>query len=540
MKVAQSNIKDRIRELIEGKHGKINPRSASIAWWKAIGEEDIYLRLIEATSFITTGKSEYARRVFCFMHDLQREPVCSVCGTLTGYSPASKSYPATCRLHTFSVEIEEKRKKTMFEKYGYLKNFSSEEHRNSVALTNLEKYGTETPQGMFTDKVKSTCMEKYGVTSFTKTAEYRAAALATNNIKYGTNSHTQTDRYREKASTHGSHMYKGWRDVSGDIIVDYTNGMPKGEVAKKYGYSFSHINKIIIELGMDGDLPQNKTATPSFTSKAEVEIRDYLLRKVQDLRSNARNVIGEELDMYSPMGNVALEYNGDYWHSDKIRKKLHIVEKLEKCEKAGIQLLTIQEHLFTERKPILLKKIASAFGMLYGEPQVYARKTRFVEIGPTVANEFLEDNHVQGCKKKSPYNYGLYHSGELVAVATFKNFRDGVELVRFATNSRVVGGLSKLLKHVPFTNIYSFADRRYTYRNSNAYTKTGFVEIGVTPQSYVYVRGKNYLSRYQCMKHKLPILLKNFDMNLTEYENMSDHGFLRVWDCGHLLYQYMK
>ena len=34
-------------------------------------------------------------------------------------------------------------------------------------------------------------------------------------------------------------------------------------------------------------------------------------------------------------------------------------------------------------------------------------------------------------------------------------------------------------------------------------------------------------------KKKLENLLENFDPNLTEWENMKNNGFDRIWDCGH-------
>lgn len=43
------------------------------------------------------------------------------------------------------------------------------------------------------------------------------------------------------------------------------------------------------------------------------------------------------------------------------------------------------------------------------------------------------------------------------------------------------------------------------------------------------------------MKHRLSSLLGDgYDSSLTEYNNMITNGFHRIWDCGHILYQYNK
>jgi len=34
-------------------------------------------------------------------------------------------------------------------------------------------------------------------------------------------------------------------------------------------------------------------------------------------------------------------------------------------------------------------------------------------------------------------------------------------------------------------------------------------------------------------KHKLKNVLSEFDSNLSEWENMKNHGYDRIWDCGH-------
>jgi hypothetical protein len=39
-------------------------------------------------------------------------------------------------------------------------------------------------------------------------------------------------------------------------------------------------------------------------------------------------------------------------------------------------------------------------------------------------------------------------------------------------------------------------------------------------------------------KHKLAKIIKVFDPNLTEWENMQLNGYDRIWDCGNLKYTY--
>ena len=43
-------------------------------------------------------------------------------------------------------------------------------------------------------------------------------------------------------------------------------------------------------------------------------------------------------------------------------------------------------------------------------------------------------------------------------------------------------------------------------------------------------------SRYKFQKHKLKHILNVFDESLTEWENMINNGYDRVWDCGNRVF----
>jgi hypothetical protein len=46
------------------------------------------------------------------------------------------------------------------------------------------------------------------------------------------------------------------------------------------------------------------------------------------------------------------------------------------------------------------------------------------------------------------------------------------------------------------------------------------------------------LNRISCQKHKLPKMLEKFDINKTEYENMKENGYDRIWDCGNIKFTF--
>jgi hypothetical protein len=47
-------------------------------------------------------------------------------------------------------------------------------------------------------------------------------------------------------------------------------------------------------------------------------------------------------------------------------------------------------------------------------------------------------------------------------------------------------------------------------------------------------------SRNKFQKHKLIDKLEHFDPSISEYENMTNNGYYRIWDCGNNIYVYKR
>ena len=89
------------------------------------------------------------------------------------------------------------------------------------------------------------------------------------------------------------------------------------------------------------------------------------------------------------------------------------------------------------------------------------------------------------------------------------------------------------LKHFRKNNegsIVSYANKRWS--NGNLYRKLGFEELPNPAINYFYIVKGELKSRVAYQKHKLKDKLETFDPLKTEYENMLDNGYDRIWDCG--------
>lgn len=258
---------------------------------------------------------------------------------------------------------------------------------------------------------------------------------------------------------------------------------------------------------------------------------------------NDRSLIGpKELDIYIPTKNLAIEYNGVYWHSEPNVGKTYHLEKTKECMEKGVQLLHIFSNEWERKKNIWKSMIRHRLG---GSEPVYARILSIGKLSNNQAKDFYDENHLYGhCHCK--YHYALFWNGDIMAVMSFSKSRFSTkyeyELVRFANrlNFRVVGGAQRLLRAFLRDNnvdtIGSYCDLRYS--TGKLYEKLGFNYIHTTRPNYGYIVNGEIESRYRYQKDKLKIKLPNFDPRLSEVKNMINHGYYRIFDCGNMLFIY--
>ena len=274
-------------------------------------------------------------------------------------------------------------------------------------------------------------------------------------------------------------------------------------------------------------------------SNGENEILQFIENFNANIECNNRILINPyELDIVIPDKELAIEYNGLYWHSEVYRDKNYHKMKTELAEQQGYQLIHIFEDEWLEKQELVKRMLKHKLGV-DDSPKVYARKCSVKNISFNEHKYFMEQNHIQGSNNAS-IRLGLYYNNELVACLSFKKLSDGnYDLVRYATSCNVVGGFSKLLKvfqkAYDWKSIITFANRRYSM--GELYLNNGFTFLYNTNPNYYYIKATTRVSRNEFQKHKLKNKLKNYDENLSEHKNMINNGYYRIYDCGHMKFE---
>lgn len=274
-------------------------------------------------------------------------------------------------------------------------------------------------------------------------------------------------------------------------------------------------------------------------SKAEVTIATFLMERNINVLLSSRKVIPPlQLDIYVETKKVAVEFNGLYWHSENFKKdKDYHYKKWLACKQEGIQLIQIWEDSWKKNPELVLESLLHKLNSSEVE-KVFARNTKVSLITKAEAEVFLEKNHIQGFSS-GRYYVGLTSSSSQILVAVMVMRQEPksntLNIIRYATNNIVVGGFTKLLKHIEVTytpdKIITFSDNAVS--DGSLYSFNGFFLEAELPPDYMYVVDNKRV-------HKFNYRLKQFKNNpnlvytsgLTEKELAKLNNIPRIWDAG--------
>lgn len=425
-------------------------------------------------------------------------------------------------------EIEatnKKRKKTILEKYGPPppKNpkKTPQERHEAAKKTLMEKYGVDNPSKIpkTKEKIKKVFEEKYnGHPMYNDDIKEKAKKSYLKN--YGVDHNMK------------QHLNLEFLDDDEQLIKTYKDEGIVG-VCEQGNITQSAANRLLRQKGID--------VIKRHTSAFEDEVFKFLKEIVDgDIKQSVWSVLSKgEVDIYIPDKLIAIECNGEFWHSEawgKKDKNYHL-NKTKECQENGIHLIHIWERDWKNNHDIVKNRLKSKLGV---SDKVYARKCQIKELGTKEAADFLNEYHIQGSCPAS-VRYGLTLDGDIKVVMTFGKSRYDkdvdYELLRYCTDGcSVVGGASKMFSkflknHDDAETIVSYSDNMWNA--GKLYEVLGFNKDSVSPPAPWYTKDfVSFESRIQNQKHKLEKKLESFDPTLTAWDNLINNGYDRVWDCG--------
>lgn len=501
------------------------------------------------------------------IQDKQCNPGCKNynCSNDVNWNPATHCYQSYCSSKCANQDTEKKQKykKTMLERYGAESPWQNQEIKERMKKTMVERYGVDNASKYddIIEKRKKTNLEKYGTEHATQNISVKNKTKITNLKKYGTEYFLQSDYYRDVMSErmikiHGVdhyskstefknrmkrvnlkssiHFDKETSEIlfSRELLKEFAKGKTKKQMAELLNVDPTTIHNYLNDY---------KIVDYEKQSYLENEMRNFLFGIGIEILENSRLIIPpKELDFYLPQYKVAIEMNGDYWHShEKLRDERYHYNKWRHCQEQGIHLIQILESDWNQNQEKFKSLIHTLIGRkVKGDS---ARKCQIQQIDAPSARPFLEKYHLQGFVAGTSH-WGAYDSSEqLVGVMTFGWTRGNkksrrFELKRWATDNQSHAGLfSKTFKSAQqilgFDQVVSFSMNDWF--TGNVYEKCGFTKGKLLPPgySYLYNNKKTHLSNFtkQRIREKFP---EFYNEKLTEREMMDQMGIACIYDSG--------
>jgi len=246
------------------------------------------------------------------------------------------------------------------------------------------------------------------------------------------------------------------------------------------------------------------------------------------------------------VGNLVLELNGNYWHTeDKVGVSCHI-DKLRQANEAGYDFLMFSDVEWDTKPEVIKGSILRRIG-LDNVKGIGARSLTVKEPSAIEVRALLDKYHIQGFAGAGNW-YGLYNKTELIAVAGFSMKTTGRgtrasltegELVRFCASRSVAGAGSKLIAHahkvLGFTRLSTFSDDRFF--SGSVYKACGFTAERKIAPSYCYTKSGIIINKASLQKSAFANNTKLlYDPSLTERELAELNGFKRIYDAGKTLW----
>lgn len=277
-------------------------------------------------------------------------PTCKTCGIVVKFLGPSTGYRLFCSTKCSAT------------------NETTKSHR---IQTNIKVYGAVAPaqNDIIKQKAANTCLVRYGTVATQSVPAIQAKTQATNKKKFGAEHYLASENCRQKTQAFysrgrkttvkqqkHSHMSDEALTLSNDPLwlrEQNDNGQTLGDLAKKLQVSVAYMSTQFARYRIE----PIKTYT---SSTAEMWLGNWLEKNGLKIIRNSRQLLGrQELDIFIPSHNLAIEYCGLYWHSSahpRMTPHYHF-EKYEACANKGVRLITIFEDEFVHQPKSVLMQL---------------------------------------------------------------------------------------------------------------------------------------------------------------------------------------
>jgi G:T-mismatch repair DNA endonuclease (very short patch repair protein) len=260
----------------------------------------------------------------------------------------------------------ESRKLTWVENYGVDHPWKNTKQRQKIAETNIERYGAANPFASPTiqQKIKASHLNTLGVDNPGKSSEVVARRSHTMMERYGVEHFTQSEVARDRIKTTNLLNHSGVHNTQQHIDVDSLELLNTPEwLIEQHHNQQKTLNEISNMVGVDPTTVGNRFRDFGLEvlyfqhSVGERELGNALEQHGITIVRNDRTTIPPyELDIVIPDIQLAIEYNGEYWHTQP-KAMQRDINKSVMCENINILLITVWEQHWLDSQQTVLHNI---------------------------------------------------------------------------------------------------------------------------------------------------------------------------------------
>lgn len=480
-------MKKSLKEHLTRADGKINNQNATK---ERLIKHGYFDALMAATAFMSPER-ETDERIQAFFMGLTEDPTCKMCGGLTAFRRLDKDGP-----NRFNVYCS---RECQHSDPAIKQKMNETKANNNVhEKANLVR--------------QKTLLAKYGYAFNSQRPEVKE--IITNTPRAGGVTTSVKSKLMNIEYMHNEYIVKQRTlvDIAAELEISYST---VGEYCRKHEFEIRQYSN---------------------RSMGERELQDWIRDSLKiNFTENDRTILKNrfELDIYVPEKKIAIEYCGEYYHSEVYKERSDHYNKYMECQSNGIDLIMLFESEWKKKKDLVKKFLSSRLGIY--QQRVYARNCEVREVFDiNQVRAFLKVNHIQGEPNSIKRAFGLFYENEMLGVTTFSHHHrqnyESIVLNRlaFKDNIQVVGGASKLVKNslgVLNTTVITWSDNRWS--NGSLYEKSGFMLDHTFGPDYFYT-DRYIIKSKQTMTKKL----MKCPPEMTEYEWNKLQGWFRIWDCG--------
>ena len=408
-------------------------------------------------------------------------------------------------------------------------------------------------------KRKQTCLNDYGVESVAQLQSVKMQRKNTCLSKYGKESFLATEQCQSKSKmAKKKQAWKYFNEECKDIVPVFTEDEfvscdlnEKQKIwkwkCKKCGHEFNSIWANWHQRRCPKCHPQNyrgmQTEVEDFVRS--ICIGHNVIRDCKSVLKDAR-----QLDIYIPDMNVAIEFNGVFWHNSDISiygrqptLMMYHYNKSTECASKGIRLVHIFEDEWRLNAKLCKSKLKKILCPMNSK-HIDARNCLLIkEVDSDIKHKFLCKYAFDG-DDGSSIQYGLSLNDHLVAMMTFSKTRNNKQyewqiLNYVEVNSFIVDGGFNILfntfvvDHSP-KSISMYASRDWIVEDD---FKLSFDNACIKRPRLYWAHEGCRIRGTSISKSNASKVLPSYDASKPFLSNMNTNGYFRIYDSGIVLFE---